>query len=295
MQPIPQGHARSLRLAGVLLALLVLLVVVALASRTGFGHTSPSAAPTPSYVSWAMSVFLILFVVMTPFAVYTYLIQLREVRTSRSQKSFRARMLRGLGIMFLVYGLGAVAFWFRSKYDLTIFRSALPSALAGHHDPKAHGADTYRPTFQYPVLYASLVLGAVGSVLVWRVQRRRSANALLLAAGEPQIVDDVAASIDDAIDDLESEPDARRAVIAAYARMERAFGRHGLARQISETPVEYLRRILLGLTSQVDAVQRLTSLFEQAKFSTHEIDDAMKDEAIGALRSIRDDLTARHA
>ncbi|MBA3844696.1 MAG: DUF4129 domain-containing protein [Actinobacteria bacterium] len=96
--------------------------------------------------------------------------------------------------------------------------------------------------------------------------------------------------MNDAIDDLEAEPDARRAVIAAYARMEAVLARHGLRRRPSETPVEYLRRVLLGLTERADAVSRLTDLFEQAKFSRHEIDGAMKQDAIGALREIRDDL-----
>jgi hypothetical protein len=100
----------------------------------------------------------------------------------------------------------------------------------------------------------------------------------------------LATSISDAIDDLEAEPDARRAVIAAYARMESTLARNGLRRRPSETPVEYMRRILLGLTARADAVVRLTDLFELAKFSRHDIDASMKLEAIGALREIRDDL-----
>jgi hypothetical protein len=99
----------------------------------------------------------------------------------------------------------------------------------------------------------------------------------------------------DAIDDLEAEPDARRAVIAAYARMEGVLARHGLRRMPSETPLEYMRRVLLGLTGRADAVKRLTSLFEQAKFSRHEIDSPMKLAAIGALREIRDDLRGARA
>ena len=43
-------------------------------------------------------------------------------------------------------------------------------------------------------------------------------------------------------------------MIAAYARMEGVFGRHGLRRQMSETATEYLQRILLGLTTRVEAV-----------------------------------------
>ena len=84
-------------------------------------------------------------------------------------------------------------------------------------------------------------------------------------------------------------------MIAAYARMEAVLGRNGFQRVPSETAIEYLRRILLDLTSNADAVTRLTALFEQAKFSQREIDAAMKQDAIGALREIRDSLTGAPA
>ena len=119
------------------------------------------------------------------------------------------------------------------------------------------------------------------------LRKRRSAIPL---EQERTVAEDLAASIGDAIDDLEAEPDARRAVIAAYARMEAVLARNGLRRRPSETPVEYLRRILLGLTARGDSVSRLTALFEQAKFSRHEIDATMKHDAIQALRDIRADL-----
>jgi uncharacterized protein (DUF2342 family) len=72
--------------------------------------------------------------------------------------------------------------------------------------------------------------------------------------------------------------------------MEAVLARNGLRRRPSETPVEYLRRILLGLTARGESVRRLTALFEQAKFSRHEIDATMKHDAIEALRDIRADL-----
>jgi hypothetical protein len=147
---------------------------------------------------------------------------------------------------------------------------------------------TVEPQFEYTVLWIALAGIAVGSGWLyygWRTRTRRTAVPL-----EQTMAEDFAASIGDAIDDLESEPDARRAVIAAYARMETVLARNGLQRRPSETPVEYLGRILLGLTSRGDSVGRLTSLFEQAKFSRHTIDASMKQDAISALREIRDDL-----
>ncbi|MGZ4333332.1 MAG: DUF4129 domain-containing protein [Gaiellaceae bacterium] len=287
MQSIPQGHARSLRVAGVLLALLVLLAVVAFASRTGFGHSS-NATPTPSYVSWAMSVFLILFVVMVPVAVYAYSIQMREFRVQNKHKSMQARIARSLGMMFVVFGLAGLIMYFRRHSDLFSINAFLVHHGTGAGRKGAHGGpETYKPTFQWPVLWVSLVV--LAAAVGWYLWARAHREELPLDA-ERTVADDVAESIDDAIEDLQAEPDARRAVIAAYARMEGVFARHGLRRIDSETPTEYLRRLLLGLTTRVDAVRRLTGLFEQAKFSDHTIDGGMKQEAIDALRLIRDDL-----
>ena len=39
-------------------------------------------------------------------------------------------------------------------------------------------------------------------------------------------------------------------------------------------------------------MQRLTALFARAKFSQHEVDDGMKDEAIDTLEELRDELRA---
>jgi hypothetical protein len=293
MQPIPQGHGRSLRVASVLLALLVLLAVVAFASRTGFGHAS-SARPTPAYVSWAMSVFMILFVLMIPVAVYAYSIQMREFRV-QNRRSMQARAFRSLGIMFLVFGLAGVAVYFRRHEGFLGLNQLLV-----HHDGtggrkgRLHDvAQTYHPSFQWPVLWVALVLlaAAGGWYLWWRAHREDAP----LVERERDVATEVAETIGDAIDDLESEPDARRAVIAAYARMENVLARNGLRRTASETPTEYLRRILLGLTTRVEAVRRLTALFEQAKFSDHAIDGAMKQDAIDSLRAIRDDLQAASA
>jgi hypothetical protein len=72
--------------------------------------------------------------------------------------------------------------------------------------------------------------------------------------------------------------------------MENTFARHGVGRRASETPLEYLRRALLALTAERGAVAQLTDLFEEAKFSRHDIGSDMKRDAIDALRTIRDDL-----
>jgi Domain of unknown function (DUF4129) len=295
MQPFPQGHGRSLRLASVLLALLVLLAVVALASRTGFGHPS-NTTTTPGYVNWATSIFLVAFVLMAPISIYAYVHQARDRLERQQHKSFQMRVIRSLIFIPLL----AIAYFARLYLkDRVHLSSGFHHLFFGNHlatgkGANGKGAAAYTPTFQWPVLWATIVLLLAG-LAVWMWWRRSHPPVARRALGARTLEDDVAGSLSDAIDDLESEPDARRAVIAAYARMEGVFGRHGLRRHVSETATEYLQRILLGLTTRVEAVGRLTGLFEQAKFSDHPIDGRMKQDAIDALRAIRDDLQMAEA
>jgi hypothetical protein len=98
--------------------------------------------------------------------------------------------------------------------------------------------------------------------------------------------------LDETLDDLHREPDPRRAVIAAYARMEHSLGAYGLPRRPWEAPLEYLARVIAELTGSATAAKRLTRLFERAKFSEHSIDAPMKEDAIAAVASVRDELRA---
>ena len=110
---------------------------------------------------------------------------------------------------------------------------------------------------------------------------------------EPGLAERLAGVFDDTLEDLRAEADPRRAVIAAYARMERTLGSRGLPRRAAEAPHEYVARVLEDLTASAAAVRRLTRLYERARFSVHAVDPLMKDDAIEALEDVRDELRAR--
>ncbi|MGH3002936.1 MAG: DUF4129 domain-containing protein [Gaiellaceae bacterium] len=288
MEPLGPVPGRSTRLALVAIGLLALLAVVAFASRSGLGHGS-AAAPTSGYVSYAMTIFLILFVLSIPVALYSFFMQSRE--RMLTPKSFRARVLRTIATTLLLAVAGSIAIYLKTHHHgfLRIEPNGLSGAAGVLKRHQGSGKASYQPQFEWTVLWIAIGLAAIGLAALVVAYRRRT-RSLGPLEELPTVAEDLAASISVAIDDLEAEPDARRAVIAAYARMESVLGRHGLRRRPSETPLEYLQRILLGLTGRSAAVKRLTALFQQAKFSRHEIDLSMKHDAIAALREIRDDL-----
>jgi Domain of unknown function (DUF4129) len=139
------------------------------------------------------------------------------------------------------------------------------------------------PEFQWWVaLGVALVLGAI----VANEWRRRPPPV------EPGAAEELDAVLTETLGDLELDPDPRRAVIQAYVRMEGVLGAHGHARLPHEAPLEYLVRVLSELEVRAEAAHALTELFERARFSQHEIDAAMRAEAIASLEAVRDDLRA---
>ena len=104
-------------------------------------------------------------------------------------------------------------------------------------------------------------------------------------------LEDLGKALDEAIDDLRRDPDPRRAVIAAYARMERALTLYGVPRRPSEAPFEYLRRVGRELEAE-EPLAALTELFEVAKFSEHSVDESMRGRAIDALTAVRREVRA---
>ena len=166
-------------------------------------------------------------------------------------------------------------------------RLPAPSAQAPPRAPSGRDAGSWPVHW---LLFAVLagVGGVVAAGLLARDWLRRRAERATAAS-------ELVAALDESLDDLEREADPRRAVIRAYGRMERTLARSGAARRPPETPSEYLARALEAVRASRASITRLTSLFQQAKFSRHAIDATMKAEAIGALRELRAELVESEA
>ena len=91
----------------------------------------------------------------------------------------------------------------------------------------------------------------------------------------------------ESVEDLSTEPDARRAIIRCYARFERVAADSGLARRPWLTPMEFLLEALSRLRLPRGAAQTLTGLFELARFSNRAMGEPERVRALQALDEIR--------
>ena len=152
--------------------------------------------------------------------------------------------------------------------------------------PEQEAQPAYEPSISW-VPIAVMVGLVLAGIVAYVVSERRAHRGK--RSGEA-LAEQLAAALDETLDDLRAEADPRRAIIAAYARLERVLAANGVPRHTSETSDEYLPRVLSDLALDPRAVERLTALFTRAKFSHHDVDAAMKEEAIDALEQVRDEL-----
>ena len=139
------------------------------------------------------------------------------------------------------------------------------------------------------VILGSILLGLAAAIASAAAYRRSHGSFLEEEAALAAALDAVLA---DTLEDLYAERDPRTAVITASPRLEVALAAYRVPRAEAETSQEYVERAHDRLNVSGWAVRRLTLLFERAKFSSHDVDTTMKDDAIDTLASVRAELEA---
>ncbi|OBG67226.1 MULTISPECIES: DUF4129 domain-containing protein [unclassified Mycobacterium] len=92
--------------------------------------------------------------------------------------------------------------------------------------------------------------------------------------------------------DLSREP--REAIIACYAAMERELANvPGAAPQDFDTPTEVLARAVEHHALHADNAVQLVSLFAEARFSPHVMNEGHRDVAVRVLQLVLDELRSR--
>lgn len=268
-----------------MLGLLALVAMAARSSHPATNGTVSSRAIPDSVQDYFVTLLAIVYVV----AVAAIVLSLFTNRHPWHEP--KSRWLRNFALVVLLMtiatGIGYFAMTHTNLREQAQKQQAQQQA-AGTNRPRRLGRDAVQvrqADFQWPLLAGVAGLVLLAGVFVY-VRRRRTP----LEAEGRSLEEDIVATLESTIDDLRRERNPRRAVIAAYAQMERTLTAHGLGRNRAEAPLEYLARILGALHVRESAVRTLTSLFEHARFSRHEIDSSMKEDAIAALLAIREDL-----
>jgi hypothetical protein len=272
----------------VAVALLGLLAVVTLAASRGNTLRSDGGSREPSSAAYDY-----LFTFGLVWAAVSFVVLLYVLRPSGRFKHDRKEHGIGWSLVALALALAfLIGVLLAGRGEERASRPepvGAPAGTATSDQREAEPTAGRQLEFQWRAVLAVGGAALLGAGAVVLLRRRRSATD---EGRDAELADELAALIDDTLDDLRNEPDPRRAVVAAYARMERAFAAYGVARRPFEAPYEYLRRIPDAVPAWRRLAFDLTELYERAKFSEHEIDAGMKAEAISTLEALRMELRA---
>jgi hypothetical protein len=283
----PVRSSRVARVGGPVLLVLALVAIVSVAARGSTSSGSAASnAPGDTLLDTIFSLLLLLAVAWVAISVFS-VVRWREHEFSAPKRRNDIRAIATL----LAFGF-ALALYVRERgwhLAFTPQQTPLDRSDGGAGVPGFDaGPDPgYRFQFAWLPVVAALALAALAVAALVIANRRANPSS-----AQAELAEELALTLDLSLDDLRAETDPRRAVIAAYARLERVLAAHGEPRQDADTPEEHLGRVLGHLDVDRRAVRRLVDLFVQAKFSQHDVDARMKDEAIGALEQVRDELRA---
>lgn len=281
-----RGNAARVLVPALVVLALVGVVAIAATGSTSTG-TSRVRSPSDTLLDTILSLGLVAPLLGAVLLVYG-LSQRKAISEEVASGRYRRTSLVVLFVFVSIFVVAARRF---SKRELAPNDSELgdlvfPPGQRPIPEAPDPGAATYEPTFAWLPIGVMVGLVAAG-VMAYVVAQRRATRA---ARDEEALAEQLVVVLDETLDDLRAESDPRRAVIAAYARLERVLAAYGAARRRAETPDEYLARVLGELAVDAEAVRRLTDLFSWAKFSQHAVDIEMKEEAIDALEHVRDEL-----
>jgi hypothetical protein len=290
-----RGRAATVALPALVVIALVAVVAIASTGSTPGGSDS-TRPPSERVYDTLFTLFLVAVALGAVLVVYGLAQRkaiAQEVATGKYRRTGILTFLAFFGF-FMVFSYWRLSTW-KGPEESPEDELAFPGTIDLGPTLPEEAETSYQPSVSWipTIVVAALALAAVVAYVI--AERRSSKGAL----SERELVEQLAVVLDEAVDDLRAEADPRKAIIAAYARLERIFAANGTPRLASETADEYLPRVLHDLEVDPAAVGRLTDLYTQAKFSHHAVDPAMKEDAIAAFEQVRDDLrgllTARSA
>ncbi|MEV4845540.1 DUF4129 domain-containing protein [Micromonospora matsumotoense] len=188
-----------------------------------------------------------------------------------------------------------------------------PSAEPAASIPVEPRTDAEQTRASVPQWIATAAIGLLGlailvavGYLAWTLLRgalRRTTRAVPAARARRTAegtAREVVAALDAGLEELDdADTDPRTAVIACWVRLEEAATEAGVPRRTGDTPTDLVTRLLRGdpaagvpAIASADVLDGFAHVYREARYATRSVDARMRDQARGALRRLRGELTA---
>ena len=133
------------------------------------------------------------------------------------------------------------------------------------------------------MMLAMLLVGAVAYLLISSFIGKKVEKI-------PSQTEELMEKIENAMKDLEDGKKVHDVIVLAYEQMCRILAKSGVKGGDSLTPREFQEAVILQTGISEEPVERLTKLFEEARYSRHPIDDSKRRDAVRALGELKEEM-----
>jgi Domain of unknown function (DUF4129) len=287
----PGGRADATARVAVVLLLLG-VAVLGISGRRHLDWAAIAAAPGSTWIGLGLIAAAAFVVVLSVNALR------RMVRTEVAGSDAPVPSIEGSRVTWYGYLAAVAVIAVAVLLVYLLLKSALPHpppSIAPNRvnpfgrRPNSNGNDASAPDTW--ALVIAILTGVLLAVVV--MVRRRRAELAEERPGDDEPTDET--GLAEAVAAAEVELDAhgddtRAAIIAAYLAMERQLAAGGVTRRASDTPTDFLLRAMATARVSRGSATRLTDLFREARFSTHPMGAAAREDAARALARVADDL-----
>jgi Domain of unknown function (DUF4129) len=205
--------------------------------------------------------------------------------------------LRGVLVFMLVAGMLAVVVGIIASQRLHLGAakppksSGEPASKPGLPTPPPVPKSQHSSLLHIPpdaILYALLIVVLLAGLVlsIWWSRRFRPPGIPDRDGFIAEDPEDLLQAVESGRSALSTVDDARAAIIACYVAMEDSLAERGAARAAADTPDELLARATKSGVVRGTAAARLTALFYEARFSSHELGREQRDAAGQALNEL---------
>lgn len=102
--------------------------------------------------------------------------------------------------------------------------------------------------------------------------------------------DDISSEFENIRNELKADKGVRNAIIKAYKNMMNIFEKEGIKFDPSMTSREFMNYAMTNFDVSDETISDITNLFEEARYSSHELDEPYREQAFKDLKKLEEEL-----
>ncbi len=159
------------------------------------------------------------------------------------------------------------------------------------------GRDIFDKTTSYGHIIFPILLTSILVIIISELKKGKDENLELNylmeeenKSSELQKKEDISSDFENIRNELMGGEGVRIAIINSYKNMMNIFEKRGIKFEPSMTSREFMNYAMTNFDVSDEIISDITNLFEEARYSSHELDELYREQALNDLKKLEEEL-----